>query len=220
MLVVGIVVGALVAVAMCGWAFLLFAQPPAPTQRTPSEERPAPEGFLRVRGVKRTALSEREMQPLIASLPEARVLDILDGDTVIVGRPSGEERIRLDSIDCPEGDQEWGDTAKYGLIKLIGGKTVQLEVHGLDAYGRTLATLYVRHADGEQWTNVNERMIALGHAWVMRKFYDHLPIDRRRKLNHREAWAKSKKVGLWKTKNPVPPWLWRNPHVGPPEQRV
>jgi endonuclease YncB( thermonuclease family) len=60
-----------------------------------------------------------------------------------------------------------------------------------------------------EWVNVNERMVTLGHAWVMRKFYDHLPDDRQRNLNRLEAWARSKKVGLWRTPSPVPPWRWR-----------
>jgi endonuclease YncB( thermonuclease family) len=28
-------------------------------------------------------------------------------------------------------------------------------------------------------------------------------------LNQLERWAKSKRVGLWKTDNPIPPWKWR-----------
>jgi endonuclease YncB( thermonuclease family) len=134
----------------------------------------------------------------------------MDGDTVVVAKEWSQALIvRLDSIDCPEDGQDWGDTAAAGLVKLIGGQRVQLEVHGLDTYGRTLATLYVRHPNGEEWLNVNERMVTLGHAWVMRRYYDHLPNDRQDKLNRLEAWAKSKSVGLWQTQNPIPPWLWR-----------
>jgi len=72
-----------------------------------------------------------------------------------------------------------------------------------------LATIYVRSRNGGDWINVNEKMVALGHAWVMRRYYDHLPVDRQVTLNRREAWAKSNHVGLWKTPNPIPPWEWR-----------
>ena len=119
-------------------------------------------------------------------------------------------RIRLDSIDCPEDGQQWGDIAKFGLIKLIGGREVRLEEHGLDRYDRTLATIYVRHGNDSEWFNVNERMVTLGHAWVMRRYYDHLAKDRQDQLNRLERWARSKKVGLWKTPNPIPPWKWRS----------
>ncbi len=158
---------------------------------------------------KAKARSAVEIRAVIESLPLARVVEVLDGDTVIVARGWREEKIRLDSIDCPEDGQHWGDIAAYGLIKLIGGRSVHLEEHGFDIYGRTLATLYVWDDTSAQWRNVNERMVTLGHAWVMRRFYDHLPRDRQHKLNRLEAWAKSKKVGLWKTENPMPPWQWR-----------
>lgn len=138
-----------------------------------------------------------------------RVVRVIDGDTVDVSKFNRRVRIRLDSIDCPEDGQPWGETAKAGLIKLIGGKSVRLEEHGRDPYGRTIATLYVRSEEGSDWLNVNERMVILGHAWVMRRFYSHLPRERQIALNRMEAWAKSKKVGLWKTSNPIPPWEWR-----------
>ena len=134
---------------------------------------------------------------------------VVDRDTLIVAKGWSQTMIRLDSIDCPEDGQHWGDIAAFGLIKLVGGRRGVLEEHGLDSYGRTLATIYVRHANGEEWLNVNERMVTIGHAWVMRRFYDHLPKDRQAKLNRLEAWAKSKKVGLWSTENPIPPWQWR-----------
>ncbi|UGY08642.1 thermonuclease family protein [Phyllobacterium pellucidum] len=147
---------------------------------------------------------------LIEGFPKAKVMFVIDGDTVIVTKGWDKIKIRLDSIDCPEDGQHWGDTATYGLKKLVNGRNVHLEVHGIDCHGRTLATIYVQSASGEEWINVNERMVTLGHAWVMRRFYDHLPKDRQGKLNRLEHWARSKKVGLWRTQNPIPPWQWRN----------
>lgn len=159
---------------------------------------------------KKKALNGYAARALIESYPKAKVVYVIDGDTVIVTKGWDKIKIRLDSIDCPEDGQHWGDTATYGLRKLVGGRNVHLEAHGIDCYGRTLATIYVKSANGEEWINVNERMVTLGHAWVMRMFYDHLPKDRQGKLNRLENWARSKKVGLWRTQNPIPPWQWRN----------
>jgi endonuclease YncB( thermonuclease family) len=178
--------------------------------------RPQPRGYKPVQDInsgsatKRKAPSESEIREIIEDLPQAEVTYVIDGDTVIVAKGWSEITIRLDSIDCPEDGQHWGNIAAYGLIKLIGGKRVYFEDHGQDPYGRMLATIYVRHASEEKWVNVNERMVTLGHAWVLRKFYDHLPEDRQDKLNRLEKWARSKKVGLWSTPNPVPPWQWRS----------
>ena len=159
---------------------------------------------------KRIALGGSEVRQFIEGFPKVMVRHVVDGDTVIVDKGWNQVMIRLDSIDCPEDGQHWGDIAAYGLIKLIGGRKVHLEEHGLDCHGRILATIYVRHANGEEWVNVNERMVTLGHAWVMCRFYDHLPKCRQDKLNRLESWARSKNVGLWRTQSTIPPWQWRN----------
>jgi endonuclease YncB( thermonuclease family) len=151
-----------------------------------------------------------QSEVVIENLPQAKVQYVFDGDTIGVSKGwFNFITIRLDAIDCPENGQDWGDTAKYGLIKMIGGRKVRFEEHGRDCYGRTLATLYIKKHSENKWLNVNERMITLGHAWVLRQFYDHLPKERQNKLNALETWAKSKKVGLWNTANPIPPWNWR-----------
>jgi endonuclease YncB( thermonuclease family) len=164
---------------------------------------------------KTQTLNAATVKEQIECLPSFDVEQIIDGDTVIVSNTWNEVKIRLDSIDCPEDDQHWGDTATYGLIKLIGGREVRIEEHGQDHYGRTLATIYVRQGARAEWMNVNERMVTLGHAWVMRRFYGHLPNDRKSQLNRLERWARSKRVGLWKTPNPIPPWKWRNDREPP-----
>jgi endonuclease YncB( thermonuclease family) len=146
----------------------------------------------------------------VSNLKRVSVEYVIDGDTVVVSDFLSKYKIRLDAIDCPENGQHWGDVATYGLIKLIGGCNVYIEDHGTDAYDRTLATIYICHKNGPDLMNVNERMVTLGHAWVMRRYYGHLPQDRRNQLNRLERWARSKKVGLWSTTNPVPPWKWRN----------
>lgn len=157
------------------------------------------------------AQRESAIKEIIQDLPEVSVSWVIDGDTVIVSKGWWREvTIRLDSIDCPEDGQYWGDMAKYGLVKLIGGKRIRIEEHGIDFHGRTLATIYIWNDQKNEWMNVNERMVTLGHAWVMRRFYNHLPKDRQDKLNKLERWAKSKQVGLWHASNPIPPWEWRN----------
>jgi micrococcal nuclease len=147
--------------------------------------------------------------PITSGQAQAKVLNVLDGDTVDVKIEGRAVRIRLYSIDCPEDGQPWGNTAKAGLIKMIGRKSVVLEVHGIDVHGRTLATVFVHHGPDSKLINVNERMVMLGHAWVLPWDCVQLPEERRRQLNRLEAWAKSKQVGLWRTPNPLPPRKWR-----------
>jgi endonuclease YncB( thermonuclease family) len=154
-------------------------------------------------------LEQSDIQENVEALPRVKVLQVIDGDTVAAIAYGKPVKIRLDSIDCPEDGQEWGDVATYGLIKLIGGREVFVETHGLDHHGRTLGTLFIWNSDKQEWMNVNERMVTLGHAWVMRLYYKHLPKSRQVKLNQLENWAKSKRIGLWQNDNPIPPWQWR-----------
>jgi len=139
-----------------------------------------------------------------------RVYRVIDGDTVVVQTTWRRVTLRLDSIDCPEHDQYWGDTARYGLTKLIGGRSIRFEEHTEDEYGRTLATVFVRPEGQRNWINVNARMVTLGHAWVYRQHYSHLPIVRQTELDNLERWARLNNIGLWKDANPVPPWEWRS----------
>ncbi len=138
------------------------------------------------------------------------VRDVIDGDTVVVQSGWDRVTIRLDGIDCPEFDQPWGDIAKQGLIKLVGGRTVHYESHGIDRYQRTLATLYVWDREESVWLNVNLRMVMLGHAWISPALPKHLPASRKKELQAVSRWARRKRVGLWKHPSPVPPWQWRN----------
>ncbi len=181
-----------------------------PRAGPPQGQAPALSSIDVVRVEKTKALDESTVLGQMNTLPAAKVIHVVDGDTVIVSQGGKQTTVRLDSIDCPENDQPWGYTAHAGLIRLIGGRSVRMEVHGHDDYGRTLATLYVSVLGGDEWLNVNERMLLLGHAWVMRFHFDHLPVSRQQKLFRLLNWARSRKVGLWNTPDPIPPWKWKS----------
>jgi len=152
----------------------------------------------------------RKPDPGEAALPInrcqlAKVRHVIDGDSVIVTTSTQEIQIRLGAIDCPQNGQHWGDAATLGLMNLIGGRQVAFEGHGVDKLGRTIATVFVRDADDAGWTDVNASMVARGHAWVTRRDYRHLPSSRRAELNRLERWAQRKRMGLWKSRELVPP---------------
>jgi endonuclease YncB( thermonuclease family) len=145
----------------------------------------------------------------ICKLPLVKVEHVIDGDTVLVNYNLSSTKVRLACIDAPEDGQEWGQSSKFGLIKLIGGQHIYIEAHGIDTHDRIVATLYVKNNKKAELINVNEKMITLGHAWVMRKYYSFLSQARKNKLNSLERWAKSKNMGLWKSKAAIAPWEYR-----------
>lgn len=125
------------------------------------------------------------------------VVGVTDGDTIKLLIDNKEVKVRLEGIDCPEKKQAFGTKSKQALSDLVFGKKVQLEDHGKDFFGRTLGTIYV---DG---VNVNAKMIQDGWAWHYKQY------NKDKSLADLEQEARSGKRGLWKDKNPIPPWEFR-----------
>jgi endonuclease YncB( thermonuclease family) len=96
------------------------------------------------------------------ALPSAWVSWVMDGDTVLLV-PEGEHepvRLRIVGIDAPESCQAGGEHSRDALIALVLRRTVQIEAHGQDSYGRQLGKLWV----GEQ--DVGADMVRSGMAWA------------------------------------------------------
>ena len=98
----------------------------------------------------------------------ARVVRVVDGDTIRVGLPSGEEPVRYIGIDTPESVkpgtpvQCFAKRASAHNEQLVGGEDVRLrfDVERRDRYGRLLA--YVYRADDGAF--VNARLVRDGYA--------------------------------------------------------
>ena len=134
----------------------------------------------------------------------ASVVSVLDGDTIEVRHVQQPERIRLRGIDCPEKGQPFGKNAKQVTAHLVFGKTVTLEPHGKDKYGRTIAEVLL--PDG---TNVNQELVKAGWCWWYRKYAlgDNV-------LKQLEQEARAAQKGLWADPSPIPPWEWRKRSKG------
>jgi endonuclease YncB( thermonuclease family) len=131
-----------------------------------------------------------------------KVVSVHDGDTIRVLYYDGELKIRLECIDAPELHQPYGKDSKETLSNLVFGRTVRVEDHGRDRYGRLLGRVYYRNLD------VNSEMVREGAAWVFVR-YCHDPEFYRTEREAREA-----KRGLWALPDSqrVAPWQWRHPH--------
>ena len=89
---------------------------------------------------------------------------VADGDTVHVRSSNGGivRKIRILGIDAPEICQTGGVAARQALQTRVLRRSVTVRVHGVDDYGRDLATLYLSREDVGQW------MVLRGHAWSYR----------------------------------------------------
>jgi endonuclease YncB( thermonuclease family) len=127
-----------------------------------------------------------------------QVVGVSDGDTIKVLHNGKAEKIRLHGIDCPEKSQPFGTKAKQFTSSFVFGKTVTVQEHGMDKYGRTLGDVLL--PDGR---NLNRELVAAGLAWWYRKY------SKDASLGRLEADARVSRRGLWADPDPVPPWCFR-----------
>jgi len=72
------------------------------------------------------------------------VVDVQDGDSLLVEVDGIEERVRLIGVNAPEHDECFGQESAAGLRSLIDDREVQIvtDVEAEDQYGRLLAYVY------------------------------------------------------------------------------
>jgi endonuclease YncB( thermonuclease family) len=139
--------------------------------------------------------------PVRAETFSARVLAVLDGDTILILHKGHPEKIRLADIDAPEKAQDFGMESRQSLAEMVLHRQLAVTARAIDKYGRTVALLVM---DG---LNVNEEQVRRGMAWEYSNFHSD------RHYIALQAEARRARRGLWTRVNPMPPWQWRKAHV-------
>lgn len=132
----------------------------------------------------------------------AKVIRILDGDTMEILYKNKPIKVRLSHIDCPEkrGSQPFGKNAKKALSDLCFRQNVTVYGEKYDRNKRLIAIVV-----NQKEQIVNQEMIKRGMAWHFKRYSKDLLYA---KL---EQEARKNRVGLWRDPNPVAPWEWRKP---------
>lgn len=146
------------------------------------------------------------LQPTLASAQTltGKVVGIADGDTLtLLDSTNAQHRIRLAGIDSPEKGQPFGDHCKKSLSDLVFGRTVEVESSKLDRYGRVIGKVLINGLEA------NLEQINRGCGWHYKKYQNEQPLEDRLSYTRAEANAREAGVGLWRDKDPVPPWEWR-----------
>ncbi|MGN8058723.1 thermonuclease family protein [Pedobacter sp. 22163] len=130
----------------------------------------------------------------------AKVIRIMDGDTMEVLYHNQPVKVRLAHIDCPEkrGSQPFGNRAKKALSDLCFGQMVSVQGQKYDRYKRLIAVVI-----NSKKQVLNQEMIKQGMAWHYKKYSSDLLYAQL------EIRARKSKVGLWQEKDAVAPWEWR-----------
>ena len=108
-----------------------------------------------------------------ASAETAAVVRVVDGDTLVVNRGNGDERVRLVGVDTPETVAPnapvecFGPEASAYVTDLLSGATVRLDADpsqaDTDRYGRLLRYVWVA-TDAGAWTSVEALLLSGGFA--------------------------------------------------------
>jgi micrococcal nuclease len=130
--------------------------------------------------------------------PRARVLDVLDGDTIVVAFGDGTvDTVRLLGVDTPETHHPtrpvgcFGPEAAAYTRRRLLGRVVRLEgdVEARDLYGRRLAYVLL---DGERF---NDELLRKGYARILviapNRGHAHALLEAELQARHQER-------GLWR----------------------
>jgi micrococcal nuclease len=134
-----------------------------------------------------------------AGAESAAVVRVVDGDTLVVDRGHGDERVRLVGIDTPETATApvecFGPEASGYLTGLLAGATVSLEPDpgqgDTDRYGRLLRYVWMP-TDAGAWNSVEALLLSGGFAEPYRDSH-----SRKAGFDALAAEAQAAGRGLW-----------------------
>lgn len=135
-----------------------------------------------------------------------KVLEIADGNTVVVDDGTNNTRVRIICIDAPEAGQPKYEEAKKNLSELLLGKQVVLKysLNNLkDREGHFLARIFVEGKD------VGLEILEKGFAWYNKKdkyFVEKTDDERNFQAENK---ARNAKLGIWEDLNPQKPWVYK-----------
>lgn len=136
----------------------------------------------------------------------AKVIAVIDGDTVLLKRENTETgrlfyKLRLAEIDAPEKDQDYGEQAKQALAQRVLQQQVRVVTVATDSYGRDIGWIMLGR-DTRVENAVNTELVRRGWAWARSR-------SRSPYLREAQQKAQRERRGLWATADAIPPWIWR-----------
>jgi endonuclease YncB( thermonuclease family) len=133
-----------------------------------------------------------------------RVVAVADGDTLtLLAADNLQYRITLAGIDAPELPQAFGHKSRTSLAALVLDR--QAAAHCREG-GQYLRATCVVNVDGK---NLGLTQVQAGMAWWYRPYASEQTVQERADYEQAEFKARIRRLGLWNSKNPTPPWDWR-----------
>jgi len=141
------------------------------------------------------------------------VLSVQDGETLVIADAQRQQtKVRLQGIAAPRRTQAFGEESRTRLAMLIFNKDVRFEPGPRKQGDFLVGKLMVQPPDCPKCPltlDVGMAQIASGMAWFAVPQASELLAQDRAAYEHAEFEAKIRRVGLWRDKNPQPPWTQR-----------
>ncbi|MEO7674284.1 MAG: thermonuclease family protein, partial [Pyrinomonadaceae bacterium] len=133
---------------------------------------------------------------------EGRVIEIVDGKTVVIEMGSGRLTAELQYIEIPEKEQPLYWTVRTHLEKLVLGKTVEFNPQGI-LPGKTFGQLLSGGLD------IAQQMLRDGAAWHKSSDQSGQNPDDNTVYKQNQDQARDEKRGVWAIENLKPAWQFR-----------
>jgi endonuclease YncB( thermonuclease family) len=127
----------------------------------------------------------------------ARVVTVIDGDTVVVVQGQKKTTVRIAGIDAPEKSQPYGIASRDALAILVLRKDVEVVPRAVDDYGRLIGRVTIGALD------VADAQLRRGLAWENSRYHSD------KAMLALQAEAQRARRGLWASPNPQPPSAFR-----------
>ncbi|WP_434779343.1 thermonuclease family protein [Neisseria sp. Ec49-e6-T10] len=150
-----------------------------------------------------------------------KVNDVIDGNNLICQKDhSNNIKIKICQTEAPELTQPFGEEAKNFLTEWLLNKEVYIQTYKETGNQTVYANVIL---EGKVSIDISIALLEMGLAWnspfchrdefdseqTPIHLYDQPKIFKNSFYHRKESQAKEKKLGLWSTSNPTPPWKWR-----------
>ena len=103
----------------------------------------------------------------------------------------------------PERKQPFGSKSRQNLSDYVAGRHVVIDYTKRDKYHRIVGKVLLAGQD------INLKQVRDGLAWHYKKYQNEQTASDRKLYSDAEIEARKSKRGLWRDRNPIPPWEWR-----------
>jgi micrococcal nuclease len=138
--------------------------------------------------------------PCLAGM--GRVVEILEGDLLVVNADGTQQKIRLYGVACPVRNQPFFSQARVLTTHLSLQRGVEVTPVFTDPDGVVNALVRIEGVKDY----LNGQLVSYGLAWVKPTECKARLCDEWRKL---EELARQNAIGLWSESAVIPPWEWK-----------